>query len=115
MAVADAHRGAGDGHVHRLRFQPAVQGGGLKLPLAALQRPGQGLPDLVGQLPHDGPLLGGELAHLLEQSGEGPFFSKIFDPKGVQLLGVSGRLQRGQSFLADLFQCLLHLCSLLLQ
>ena len=38
-------------------------------------------PDGVGQLAHDGPLLGGELAHLLQNGGQFSLFAQVLDLK----------------------------------
>ena len=57
--------------------------------------------DLVGHLAHDGALLGGEAAHLLEDGGQFTLFAQVLDPQGVQFCGRSGLRKRGQSLRAD--------------
>ena len=104
---------AGDGDVQRLGLQPLLQGlfrqdGGLLLD--------GGLhicPDGVGQLAHDGPLLGGELAHLLQNGGQFSLFAQVLDPEGLQLGGLPSSGDGFQRMLANGFQLFLHCpCSL---
>ena len=103
---------AGDGHVQSLSLQTVLQGLGLQLLAPALQGLLQGGPDLVGQLTHGGALLGGELAHLLEDGGELTLLAQVLDPEGIQGGGVAGGLKGGQGLGADVCQLFFHRCFL---
>ncbi len=65
VLVAQGHGFAGDGHVDGLGGQLGLQNGGVDIPLPLVQLLLDGGTDRVCQLAHDGPLLRGELAHLL--------------------------------------------------
>ena len=101
VPVAHRHGLAGNGDVQRLGLQPGLQRLGLQLPALGLQLGLQSGAHLVGQLAHGGPLLGGELAHLLEYGSELALLAQILDPQGVQFCGRSGLRKRGQSLRAD--------------
>ena len=66
-------------------------------------------PDGVGQLAHDGPLLGGELAHLLEQGRQLALLAQVLHPQGVQPGGVAGGGEVLQRLLANGFQLFFHM------
>ena len=57
---------------------------------------------------HDGPLLGGELAHLLQNGGQFSLFAQVLDPEGLQLSGVPGGADGCQRAGANGFQLFLH-------
>ena len=111
MLVAHLDGFAGDGDVQSLRLQPGVEGGGLQHLLLPGQGLGEGLAHLVGQLTHDGALLGREPAHLLEQSGELTLFAQIPDSQGLQVGRRLGLTEGGEGLAPDLFQCFLHIRS----
>ena len=104
VLVAQLRPLAGDGHVQLLGLQPLVEGGLLDGLVPLGEGLGEGLADLVGQLAHDGPLLGGQGAHHLQDGGELALLAQVLDPQAVQLLGVLGPGQGGQGLGADLFQ-----------
>ena len=108
VAVAQLHRLAGDGHVHLLQLQPGVQGGLLDPLLLLLQGGGQGLTHFVGELTDNGPLLGGQAAHLLEDGGERTLLPQVFDPQRIQVLGRLGLGEGRKGLAPDLFQFFLH-------
>ena len=101
VPVAHRHGLAGDSDIQRLGLQPGLQRLGLQLLALGLQLGLQSGAHLVGQLTHGGPLLGGELAHLLEYGSELALLAQILDPQGVQFCGRSGLRKRGQSLRAD--------------
>ena len=109
MLVAPGGTPAGDGHVHGLRREPGLQG------LAGEDR-GLGLdglfkapPDVVGQLAHDGPQLGGQAAHLFQDGGELALLAQVLDPEGLQPGGLLGRADGLQRAFADGFQLFFHM------
>ena len=64
--------------------------------------------DGVGHLAHDGPLLRGELAHLLQDGGELALLSQQLYPQLFQSRRSRGILQGRQGLLADAFQLFFH-------
>ena len=106
---------AGDGHIDGLGGEAGVHGLGLQTGLGLGQALLDGGADGVGQLPHNGALLGGELAHLLEHGGQLALLAQKLNPQRFQLLRVCGGVQHGQRRLADMFQLVFHACTSLLQ
>ena len=90
--------------VQGLGLQPLLQGLGLQFLGGRLNGRLQVGPDGVGQLAHDGPLLGGELAHLLQQGGQLALFAQVLDPEGLQFPGIPGGADGRQRTGANGFQ-----------
>ena len=102
MLVAQLSLFAGDGHVHRLRLELQLQRGFLQLLGCGLHGGLHRSADLVGQRAHSGALLGGELAHLLQNSGQFSLLAQVFHPQLVQRGGVLDALQSGEGLRTDL-------------
>ena len=108
VLVAQSHLLAGDGDVQRLGLQLGLQrrllqNGGLRL--NGLFHGGT---DLVCHLAHDGALLGGEAAHLLEHGGQLALFAQVLDPQRVQFRRGLRAHDGVQRALADGFQLFFH-------
>ena len=113
VLVAESHFLAGDGDVQGLALQLRGHGGLRQDGGLGLDGLLQGGADIVGQLAHDGALLGGELAHLLEDGGELALFAQVLHPEGRQVFGGLGLGDGIQRRGADDFQLLLHVWILL--
>ena len=101
MLVADGDGVAGDGHIQAFGGQLCLQGGGVDGRFPLLQPLLDGGADGVGGLAHGGALLGGELAHQLQDGGQLALFAQPFDPQFLQRGGGCGLIQRSQRPLAD--------------
>ena len=108
MLLAELLRRAGDGDVHRLGEQLRRHGAARELARAGLDGGLQLRAHLVRQLPDDGALLGGELAHLLQHGGQLALFAQVLDAQRLQILGVRRALHRRDGGGANGFQLLLH-------
>ena len=108
MPVAGGGGAAGHGDVDGLGPELFLQLGGLQGLGPGGQLLLQGFPDLVGQLPDDGALLGGKAPHLLEDGGELPLLSQELDPQVFQLLQVPGGLELLVGRFPDGFQSGFH-------
>ena len=103
VAVAQVGGLAGNGHVHGLLGQTAVQGLLVQDLLPLLQSGGEGLPHLVGQLAHHGALLRGEFAHHFQQVGELTLLAQVLDPQLLQSGAVRSGGEGRQGLGADGF------------
>ena len=101
MLVAQPGGLAGDGDVHRLILQALLQGLGLQALSLRLDGSFQGGADLVGQLAHGGPFLGGQLAHALQNGGELPLLAQVLHPPVRPAPRGLGALQGGEGLGAD--------------
>ena len=106
---------AGDGHVDGLRRKALFQRGGLQLGLAALELRLDLGAHAVGQLTHDRALLGGQLAHLLQDGGQLALFAQNPDAQRVERGRVGGGVDGLQRLRLGLFQLLFHSMISLLQ
>ena len=88
MGAAHLHGAAGFGHVDGLRLQGGFPLQLLQGLLTLVHALGQPLTGLVDLRAHLGPLLRGQLAHALEQLGQGALFAQHFDAQRVQRGGV---------------------------
>ena len=109
---ACAARRSRQGHVHSLGLQAGLLLAFLQLCAALLQRILQGLAHVVHQLAHLRALLGGELAHAAQQTGQLALLAEDVD---ANLLQATGRLRFAelvQHALTDLTKFVLHVLSL---
>ena len=107
-----AARRSRQGHVHGLGLQAGLLLALLQLGAALLQRVLQGLAHVVHQLAHLRALLGGQLAHAAQQSGQLALLAEDVD---ANLLQAAGRLRFAelvQHALTDLTKFVLHVLSL---
>ena len=102
VLVPQLHLTAGDGHIQSLILQALFQSLGFQLSRGGLDGRLQGGTDLIGQLAHGGPLLGGQLAHHFQNGGELALFAQILDAQTVQFSGGLGLLKGGQRLRTDL-------------
>ena len=98
----------GHGNVQRLSLKLPVQCGGSQCCLLLFQRLLNGGTDLIGLLAHNGTLLRGERAHLLEQSGEFSLLAQKTHTQVFQLRGFFCIFQSGQRHFFNVFQLLFH-------
>ena len=102
MLMADGHGLAGDGHVDGFGSQLGFQRGGVDVGLPLFQLLLDACPDGIRQLTHDGALLSGELAHLLQHSGQLALLAQQLDAKLFQSRRGGGSFQRCQGIGFDL-------------
>ena len=106
--MAQLHSLTGNGHIQSLALQLRLQNGGVDGGLALLQLGLDGGADGVCQLTHDGPLLGTELAHLLQDGGKLTLLAQKPDPQLLQGGRGGGLLQSLEGTQPDFFQLLFH-------
>ena len=88
MGAAHLHRAAGFGHVDGLRLQSGFPLHLLQHVLPLVHAFGQPLARLVDLRAHLGPFLRSQLAHALEQLGQGALLAQHLDAQRVQRGGV---------------------------
>ena len=108
VAVAKLHGLAGDGDVDGLGLELLLERLCLEGGLCLIELLLDGGADVVCDLTHDGALLGGELAHRLEDGGQLALFAEKADAQGFQLAGIGDGVQRLERLLPDLFKLLFH-------
>ena len=108
VLMAQLHGIAGDGDIDGLGGQFCLQNGGIDGGLALLELVFDLGTDGVGQLAHDGALLGAELAHHLQDGGQLALLAKPLDALLIQSRRSLGGLQSLQRAELDCFQLLFH-------
>ncbi len=108
MRTADADLFARHGNVRGLGGETHLERLFAQRAAAVLNGLGELLADLVCQLTHNGTLLGGELSHLLEQSGELALLAQVFDAQRLQRVERAGLPDRPEGFFPQLTQLLFH-------
>ena len=106
MDVTHLGGGAGHGDVQLLLLQTALQSLGGQGLLAGVHGGLNVGAHLVGDLTHNGTLLGGQLTHTAQDGGQLALLTQILDAKGLQIRAVGG--DGGQSLASDLLKIFFH-------
>ena len=108
MLVADFLLLAGHGHVHSLMFQFQIQHFCCNFLLFLVQLMLHLAAHVVGQLAHNGTLLGTELTHLFQNGGQLTLFAEIPDAQRFERVHVHGFFDRLAGRFPQAFQHFLH-------
>ena len=108
VLVADRGLAARHGDIHGLALEPALKEAGLNVAAALVQPLLKLGADLVCKLAHDGALLRGELAHLLENGGQLALLAEIPDAQGLKLLRLLSLRDGAERFFTQCLQHFLH-------
>ena len=104
VLVTEADLLAGNGDVKRLKLQTGLKSRRLKLFAGLVYCLLKLCADLVCKLTHNGALLRGELAHLLQNRGQLTLFAEIFNSQRVKIF----RTVSGENSLNGAFSELIH-------
>ena len=102
---------AGEGDVQGLGLEPGFQSGLFQFHALGVKSLFKLGAHCVGKLAHDGTLLCGELAHLLEDGGQLALFAQILHAQSVKRGNVAGRGDGLERLFGELFELFFHVTS----